>query len=51
MSIHSSLKTKGKIQAKKSVLKRHERVNLLIEKGEWTQESSPFGLPKTKIVL
>ena len=49
MSLHPSLKKRGSIKAKRSVLKRFERVDLLKEKGRWTEETGKvFGLPKTK---
>jgi small basic protein (TIGR04137 family) len=49
MSIHSSLKTAGKAGgAIRNVLKRHERVRHLMEKGLWPEGRSVFGLPKIK---
>ena len=49
MSIHSSLKTAGKAGgAIRNVLKRHERVRYLMEKGQWPDGRSVFGLPKIK---
>jgi small basic protein (TIGR04137 family) len=49
MSIHSSLKTAGKAGgAIRNVLKRHERVRYLMERGQWTEGRSVFGLPKIK---
>ena len=48
MSKHNSLKSSASVGGKRSVLKRFERVKLLKERGEWTSERSPVGLPKTK---
>ncbi|MDR1413746.1 MAG: small basic protein [Puniceicoccales bacterium] len=33
---------------RRSVLKRHERVDLLKKRGIWNDKSSVVGLPKTK---
>lgn len=48
MSQHPTLKKSGSVGAKRSVLKRFERVKLLKKRGEWQDGSSPVGLPKTK---
>ena len=48
MSVHSSLKSGSAIAAKRNVLKRFERVNLLSEKGKWEKGDRALGLPKTK---
>lgn len=48
MSKHNSLKNNIKVGGKRSVLKRFERVKLLQERGEWKDDRSPIGLPKTK---
>ena len=48
MSQHSSLKVSGKIRKKRSVLKRHERIDILKAQEQWDKEKSVFGLPKTK---
>jgi small basic protein (TIGR04137 family) len=48
MSLHSSLRSNGRIKAKRSVLKRFERIDLLKERGEWKEGDRGFGLPKTK---
>lgn len=47
MSRHPSLKTKGKIKAKRSVLKRFERVDQLKKEGRYKEGDNVFGLPKT----
>ncbi|MDA8633364.1 MAG: small basic protein [Verrucomicrobiales bacterium] len=48
MSQHASLKKSSSIGAKRSVLKRYERVKLLQKRGKWKEGSSPIGLPKTE---
>ena len=48
MSQHSSLKCSGKITAKRNVLKRFERVNLLKKRGQWKDGDRGLGLRKTK---
>ncbi|MCB1098968.1 MAG: small basic protein [Verrucomicrobiales bacterium] len=48
MSQHSSLKGSKSIGAKRSVLKRFERVKLLKKRGLWKKGQSPLGLPKTE---
>ena len=48
MSLHSSLKSGSKITAKRNVLKRFERIELLKERGKWKEGDRAFGLPKTK---
>lgn len=48
MSQHPSLKGKSTITAKRSVLKRFERVELLQKRDQWKPNQSVIGLPKTK---
>ena len=48
MSIHSSLKSNGRIKAKRNVLKRYERINLMKERGQWQDGDRGLGLPKTR---
>jgi small basic protein (TIGR04137 family) len=48
MSQHPSLKGKGAIKARRSVLKRFERVELMKKRGQFKQGQSVIGLPKTK---
>lgn len=48
MSQHSSLKSASKIAAKRNVLKRFERIELLKVRGKWKDGDRAFGLPKTK---
>lgn len=48
MGQHSSLKSASKIAAKRNVLKRYERVDLLLKRGKWSAGDRGLGLPKTK---
>lgn len=48
MSQHSSLKGQGAIKAKRNVLKRFERVELLKKRGQFKDNQRVIGLPKTK---
>ena len=47
MSQHRSLKGSGKITSKRNVLKRFERINLLIKRGQWKEGDRGQGLRKT----
>jgi small basic protein (TIGR04137 family) len=48
MSQHRSLRGVGAIAAKRNVLKRFERVDLLKKRGLWKEGRSVLNLPKTK---
>lgn len=48
MSQHRSLKGASTIAAKRNVLKRFERVELLKKRGQWKEGQKVVGLPKTK---
>jgi small basic protein (TIGR04137 family) len=48
MSQHRSLKGISTIAARRNVLKRFERVELLKKRGQWKKDSKVIGLPKTK---
>ena len=50
MSQHPSLKSGGAAGAKRSVMKRFERVELLKKRGEWKEGNRVLGLKKTKPV-
>lgn len=48
MSIDRSLKTSGKLAAKRSVLTRAERISKMIEEKKVTQQTAKaLGIPKT----
>ncbi len=48
MSIHPSLRLSGKDKEQRSVLKRTERLKLMLEKGSWKEGEDVYGLPKIK---
>jgi small basic protein (TIGR04137 family) len=48
MSQHRSLKGASTIAAKRNVLKRFERVEILKKRGQWKDGQKVTGLPKTK---
>lgn len=48
MSQHRSLRGASTIVAKRNVLKRFERVELLKKRGQWKDGRKVIGLPKTK---
>jgi len=48
MSQHRSLKGASTIAARRNVLKRFERVELLKKRGHWKEGQNVIGLPKTK---
>ncbi|MBI5394709.1 MAG: small basic protein [Verrucomicrobia bacterium] len=48
MSQHRSLRASGTMTAKRNVLKRFERVELLKKRGKWKDGERVFSLPKTK---
>ena len=48
MSQHRSLKGASKITAKRNVLKRFERVELMKKRGTFKAGARVIGLPKTK---
>ncbi|MCS7337928.1 MAG: small basic protein [Verrucomicrobiae bacterium] len=48
MSQHRSLRASTVLGAKRNVLKRHERIELLKKRGLWKEGDRVTGLPKTK---
>ncbi|MGL6097243.1 MAG: small basic protein [Fimbriiglobus sp.] len=50
MSIDKSLKRKSSMTRSRCVLKRSERIAKMTEDGKWKDGTSPFGLPKTRVV-
>jgi len=48
MSQHSSLRIDPTRTRHRNVLKRHERIQRLIETEKWNDRSSALGLPKVK---
>lgn len=50
MSIHPSLNISEKDKKQRSVLKRAERIRMMMEKGTWKEQDKVYGLPKIKTV-
>jgi small basic protein (TIGR04137 family) len=50
MSIHPSLKISDKDKKQRSVLKRIERIRMMLEKGQWKEGDDVYRLPKIKTV-
>lgn len=50
MGMHPTLKRAGRSSKFRSVMKRRERIQWLIEKGVWSDDSRVFGLPKIKVL-
>jgi small basic protein (TIGR04137 family) len=48
MSQHPSLRIDSVRTKHRNVLKRHERIQRLIEQEKWKDRASAFGLPKVK---
>jgi small basic protein (TIGR04137 family) len=46
MSIDKSLKSGGSLSRHNNVLKRALRIEVLQNEERWTEDQSPFGLPK-----
>ncbi len=47
MSLHNSFKSKT-AGARRSVLKRYERIRILKDRKKWQEGDSVFSLPKTR---
>ena len=50
MSIDKSLKRKSGIAQVRSVLTRVERITKMKEEDKWIEGTSPYGIPKTRVV-
>jgi len=50
MSIHPSLSSSRQDKKPRSVLKRIERLRIMLEKGLWKEGNDIYGLPKIKTV-
>lgn len=50
MAIHPSLRSPGKDKKPRSVLKRTERLRIMMEKKLWKEGDDVYGLPKIKTV-
>lgn len=50
MSQHPSLRSASRSRQHRSVLKRYERIKMLVADERWKPEDSVFGLPKVKLL-
>ena len=50
MSIDKSLRRKDSLQRARNVLKRGERIKVLMDEERWKDGRSPFGLPKVRVL-
>jgi small basic protein (TIGR04137 family) len=50
MSIHPSLSSSKGDKKTRSVLKRTERLRIMMEKGQWKEGDNVYGLPKIKTI-
>jgi small basic protein (TIGR04137 family) len=50
MSIDKSLRRKNSLERSRNVLKRDERIKVLINDERWKDGQSPFGLPKVRVM-
>jgi len=50
MSIHPSLRSAGQDTKQRSVLKRTERLKMMLSKNQWKEGDRVCGLPKIKTV-
>jgi len=48
MTMHPSLRTGSSKKGHRSVLKRHEKLSILMDKEKWDETKSIFGLPKVR---
>ena len=48
MSVHPSLAISDKDKKQRSVLKRTERIRMMMDKGQWKEGDKVYGLPKIK---
>ncbi len=50
MSVHPSLAISEQDKKQRSVLKRTERIRMMLEKGQWKEGDKVYGLPKIKTI-
>lgn len=50
MSIDKSLKRKSRLSRLRSVLTRAERIDQMKANEKWADGTSPFGIPKTRVI-
>ncbi|MEZ6055935.1 MAG: small basic protein [Planctomycetaceae bacterium] len=50
MTIDRSLKRSNRLSRSRNVLKRHERIEQMKSQEKWTEDTSPIGLAKTRVI-
>jgi len=50
VSIDKSLKRKSRLAKTRSVLTRAERIDQMKANEKWAEGTSPFGIPKTRVI-
>jgi small basic protein (TIGR04137 family) len=50
MSIDKSLRRKNQLARARGVLKRDERIKILMDEDRWTPGRSPYNLPKVRVL-
>lgn len=50
MSIDKSLRRKNSLERARNVLKRAERIKVLMDDERWKEGRSPFNLPKVRVL-
>jgi len=50
VTIDKTLRRKGRLARSRNVLKRIERIEVLEKEERWIEGSSPFGLPKVRVI-
>jgi small basic protein (TIGR04137 family) len=50
MSVHKSLRVRGKLARMRNVLTRAERIAVMEKRRTWKEGDPVYGLPKTKVV-
>lgn len=50
MAIDKSLKRANRLQRSRNVLTREERIEKLKFEERWSEDQTPFGLPKVRVV-
>ena len=50
MSLEKGLKPKGQMTRQRNVLTRAERIDALMDRDEWEEKNSVYGLPKLRVL-
>jgi len=51
MSVHKSLRLRNKLERRRNVLTREERIARLRQEERWQEGRSIYGLPKVKVII